>query len=39
MPPNLRKFHILQPKMLNFRPFFNLNLFLGGCMPALNMKI
>ena len=26
--------HLVSYKMLTFRPFLNLNLFLGGCMPA-----
>ena len=37
-PPCVRKFCILVSyQMLNFRPHFNLNLFSGGCMPALPM--
>ena len=31
--------HLVSYKMLNFRLVFNLNLFLGSCMPALLMKI
>ena len=31
--------HLVSYQMLNSRPVMNLNLFLGGCMPALPMKI
>ena len=31
--------HLVSYQMLNFRPLLDLNLFLGGYMPALPMKI
>ena len=33
-----KNLNLVSYKMFNFKPFFNLNVFIGGCIPALLVK-